>query len=319
MPVRTGPKRIGATSTERFGAFGRSLHTLRLEMGLSQAALAARAGVTQQAISRLELGRCEPTWATVRAIVSALDADLAVFQAADGVRSRPASGRSVRALHSGGRAGVPRGHAEDAVDRSVGGELWRRHKNRGHGREVPARIGRTVSQPLKTQPDGVQTCTAKGKEVVSRATPESGRRRVPAGPTIVAMQALLTEHTTASDLCRRCGSRGGPSSDSQSPGARSGPSPGCDGVPGSVVCSRLPNHGRWSARWTRGRWCPGSHRPVPRVGCAGEGLGHPGGRRDGQRCWVANNSTWRPANPGRNERDCATLFPLEAVPHAPAV
>jgi len=61
---------------ERFGAL---LRQLRCHAGLSQTALADAADVTQQAISKLEAGDCNPTWVTVCALASALGTDVAVF------------------------------------------------------------------------------------------------------------------------------------------------------------------------------------------------------------------------------------------------
>jgi transcriptional regulator with XRE-family HTH domain len=45
---------------------------LRRELGLSQRALARRAGVTQAGVSRIERGLTAPTWETVRALLLAM-------------------------------------------------------------------------------------------------------------------------------------------------------------------------------------------------------------------------------------------------------
>ena len=55
---------------------GRALRALRLREGLRQADVAKRAGVTQQLVSRIELGRAaDVTIATVRKVVAAAGAD----------------------------------------------------------------------------------------------------------------------------------------------------------------------------------------------------------------------------------------------------
>jgi DNA-binding XRE family transcriptional regulator len=58
--------------------FGFRLRLLRIEAGLSQAVLARLAGVTQQAISRLE-GGAEPNWRTACRLADALGRSPAVF------------------------------------------------------------------------------------------------------------------------------------------------------------------------------------------------------------------------------------------------
>lgn len=50
----------------------------RLRHGLSQRALAFRAGTTQQAISRIERGLEAPTWSRLRGLLLALGEELAV-------------------------------------------------------------------------------------------------------------------------------------------------------------------------------------------------------------------------------------------------
>ncbi len=49
-----------------------SLRVLRLEQGLSQRDLAVKAGVTQQTVVHLELGRREPHPGTMRRVAEAL-------------------------------------------------------------------------------------------------------------------------------------------------------------------------------------------------------------------------------------------------------
>ena len=60
-------------------AFADRLKSLREAAGLSQYALAQRSGLTKQALSRLELGENEPTWATVQLIAAALGVDCREF------------------------------------------------------------------------------------------------------------------------------------------------------------------------------------------------------------------------------------------------
>jgi transcriptional regulator with XRE-family HTH domain len=60
--------------------FGTALRRLRVAAGLNQQALAAEAGVTQQAVSRLETGCSQPTWETVRRLARALGTDPSAFQ-----------------------------------------------------------------------------------------------------------------------------------------------------------------------------------------------------------------------------------------------
>ena len=51
---------------------------LRLERGLTQADLAARAGIDQADISRIERGATSPTWKTLQRVLAALDARLEI-------------------------------------------------------------------------------------------------------------------------------------------------------------------------------------------------------------------------------------------------
>lgn len=59
--------------------FARRLEELRSNAGLTQYALAKRAGVSKQAISRLEMGVNEPAWETVQLLALALGVDCRVF------------------------------------------------------------------------------------------------------------------------------------------------------------------------------------------------------------------------------------------------
>ena len=57
---------------------GRLLHDARLRHGVSQARLAARAGTTQSAISRIERDRVSPSVETLRELLYLLGEDLAL-------------------------------------------------------------------------------------------------------------------------------------------------------------------------------------------------------------------------------------------------
>jgi transcriptional regulator with XRE-family HTH domain len=54
-------------------ALGAAVRRLRKAKGLTQEALAHRAELTLGTVARLELAGAAPTWATVRAVVGALD------------------------------------------------------------------------------------------------------------------------------------------------------------------------------------------------------------------------------------------------------
>jgi|SRR5581483_1503084 len=53
-------------------SFGRRLEELRVQFGKTQAELAEQAGLTKDAVSRLERGQRSPTWGTVVALATAL-------------------------------------------------------------------------------------------------------------------------------------------------------------------------------------------------------------------------------------------------------
>lgn len=54
------------------------LITLRRVTGLSQAAVAKRAGMTQPEIARIEAADVQPTWRTIQRLLSAFDAEVEV-------------------------------------------------------------------------------------------------------------------------------------------------------------------------------------------------------------------------------------------------
>lgn len=70
--------RQGHAEARRAYLIGKAIRDRRLALGLSQVELAARAGMTQPALSRLEAGGVIPTIPLLDRISAALDADLIV-------------------------------------------------------------------------------------------------------------------------------------------------------------------------------------------------------------------------------------------------
>ena len=70
--------RQGYAEARRAFLIGRAVRERRLALGLSQTELAARAGMTQPALSRLEAGGVVPTIPLLERISMALDAELIV-------------------------------------------------------------------------------------------------------------------------------------------------------------------------------------------------------------------------------------------------
>ncbi len=70
--------REGHAEAQRAYLIGQAVRERRLALGLSQVELAARAGMTQPALSRLEAGGVIPTIPLLDRISTALDADLIV-------------------------------------------------------------------------------------------------------------------------------------------------------------------------------------------------------------------------------------------------
>jgi ribosome-binding protein aMBF1 (putative translation factor) len=78
-PRRTSAEyREGYAEARRAFLIGQAVRERRLALGLSQVELAARAGMTQPALSRLEVGGVVPTIPLLERISGALDADLIV-------------------------------------------------------------------------------------------------------------------------------------------------------------------------------------------------------------------------------------------------
>jgi ribosome-binding protein aMBF1 (putative translation factor) len=70
--------RQGYAEARRAFLIGQAVRERRIALGLSQVELAARAGMTQPALSRLEAGGVVPTIPLLERISIALDADLIV-------------------------------------------------------------------------------------------------------------------------------------------------------------------------------------------------------------------------------------------------
>jgi ribosome-binding protein aMBF1 (putative translation factor) len=75
---RSEQYRQGYAEARRAFLIGQAVRERRLALGLSQTELAARAGMTQPALSRLEAGGVVPTIPLLERISMALDADLIV-------------------------------------------------------------------------------------------------------------------------------------------------------------------------------------------------------------------------------------------------
>jgi len=85
---RTGADEHAAAYEEARAALllGQMVYDRRAEVGLTQAELAARAGMTQPQLSRLESGGATPTVPLLARLAAALDAELDItFRPHDGV------------------------------------------------------------------------------------------------------------------------------------------------------------------------------------------------------------------------------------------
>ena len=65
--------------TKPSDTFAHRLSTLRVQAGFSVQQLAAAAGMTRQALHRLERGDRQPSWESVRRLTKALGVSLAMF------------------------------------------------------------------------------------------------------------------------------------------------------------------------------------------------------------------------------------------------
>jgi transcriptional regulator with XRE-family HTH domain len=102
-------RRAGPTAMREYAALGAgyrlavSVIELRRSAGLTQRQLAAKSGLQQADISRIEAGEANPTLATIAALAYALGAELALTRSARGTRAtrrsakeRPSGARQVR-------------------------------------------------------------------------------------------------------------------------------------------------------------------------------------------------------------------------------
>jgi len=78
--LRTGPRSEGFDVARKRETFGAVLLRLREAAGMSAYELAKRAGLTRQAISFLETGDREPSWATVQRLAKALGLSCEAFE-----------------------------------------------------------------------------------------------------------------------------------------------------------------------------------------------------------------------------------------------
>ena len=90
---------------EKPRAFADRLRDLRERAGLSQYAVAKLSGLSKQALSRLELGDNEPTWATVQLLAAALGVDCRAF-ADPNVKPPPAAEPKPRGRPRKARSGA---------------------------------------------------------------------------------------------------------------------------------------------------------------------------------------------------------------------
>jgi transcriptional regulator with XRE-family HTH domain len=74
--------------------FGVILKRLREEAGLSQAALAEKAGMNLFGVAKIEQGLREPGWATVLKLTVALGVECTAF--CEGAKSKPAATRATK-------------------------------------------------------------------------------------------------------------------------------------------------------------------------------------------------------------------------------
>jgi transcriptional regulator with XRE-family HTH domain len=65
--------RVAKPSTPPDPALPRAIRELRAEKQMTQQDLAVAAGLTLTAVTRIETGKANPTWLTVRGIADALD------------------------------------------------------------------------------------------------------------------------------------------------------------------------------------------------------------------------------------------------------
>lgn len=76
--------------------FAGRLRELRAASGLSQKALADKAGIALSAVGHLEAGRRSPAWETVLALCAALGVDCTAFTVAPEPTPAPSRGRPTK-------------------------------------------------------------------------------------------------------------------------------------------------------------------------------------------------------------------------------
>jgi ribosome-binding protein aMBF1 (putative translation factor) len=88
---RTGADEHTAVYEEARAALllGQLVYDRRAELGLTQAELADRAGMTQPQLSRLESGGATPTVSLLACLAAALDVELGIREPANHAASRP--------------------------------------------------------------------------------------------------------------------------------------------------------------------------------------------------------------------------------------
>lgn len=86
------------------------LRLARLALGLTQADVAARSGVSREQIVRLEAGECDPTWRTALALGDALGREpLTIFPPRND--ERPADQPGARESHADRNGGHGKGYS----------------------------------------------------------------------------------------------------------------------------------------------------------------------------------------------------------------
>ena len=99
--------REGYAEAQRAFLIGQAVRERRLALGLSQTELAAKAGMTQPALSRLEAGGVIPTIPLLDRISGALDADLIVQISPHAARNSPHAPQSPQTTRAAFACGLP--------------------------------------------------------------------------------------------------------------------------------------------------------------------------------------------------------------------
>jgi transcriptional regulator with XRE-family HTH domain len=105
--------------------FADCLRSLRMAAGMSQYALAKRSGLSKQALSNLELGAREPTWATVQRLAAALGVTCQQFEdpaLSVPMEETPARGRGRPRKEPFGKSGEQKTSAKKRSDQARKGK-----------------------------------------------------------------------------------------------------------------------------------------------------------------------------------------------------